>query len=304
MQQLLHQLCRSRIPGLNTLRAGSRAIGRSRCQASLSAAATAGPLPGEVVVICGASKGIGLEVARQCLAAGALVAAIGRTAETSSGLATLAESPQGASRLLRISCDATDEEQLEGAAAAVRGRFGRADAVLSSVGMLSDPTGQVSVRQMPERSLQQVTAEQLLMNFKLNALAPALTAKHFMPLLLHAQRQAGAQQGVFASLSARVGSIGDNKKGGWYSYRASKAAQNQLLRTLAHETNRSRVGPIVLMLHPGTVDTDLSKPFHGVVTWELFPVERAASQLLDIIFRATPADNGKFLDWKGEEIPW
>jgi NAD(P)-dependent dehydrogenase (short-subunit alcohol dehydrogenase family) len=135
--------------------------------------------------------------------------------------------------------------------------------------------------------------------FALNAFAPILLASALLPLL---------DQGhpcVFASLSARVGSIGDNRLGGWYVCRASKAAQNQLLRTFALELARRNHQATCLLLHPGTVDTPLSAPFQGRVPAErLFTPDRAARHLLDIIAGAMPRDNGRFLAWDGQPIPW
>ena len=119
------------------------------------------------------------------------------------------------------------------------------------------------------------------------------------------QLLAHADRAVFASLSARVGSIEDNRLGGWYAYRASKAAQNMYTRTLAIEWARSRRNVICVALHPGTTDTDLSRPFQGnVPEGKLFGVERTVAQLLAVIDRLQPADTGQFLAWDGERIPW
>ena len=113
------------------------------------------------------------------------------------------------------------------------------------------------------------------------------------------------QPGVIASLSARVGSIADNGLGGWYSYRAAKAAQNQLMRTLAVELKRSHPKLAVLQLHPGTVDTPLSGPFKArVPAGKLFTPELAAAQLLQVIEASTIADSGRFLAYDGSEIAW
>ena len=110
---------------------------------------------------------------------------------------------------------------------------------------------------------------------------------------------------VFASLSARVGSIGDNRLGGWYAYRAAKAAQNQFMRTFAIELRRANPAAACLLLHPGTVDTPLSRPFQsGVEPGRLFAPELAAGHLLAVIASATPADSGRFLAWDGQAIPW
>lgn len=110
---------------------------------------------------------------------------------------------------------------------------------------------------------------------------------------------------MIANLSARVGSIGDNRLGGWYSYRSSKAALNQLTKTMSIELGRKGRKVASLLLHPGTCDTDLSAPFQrNVAPEKLFTRERGVRQLLDIIDRATMEDNGKFYAWDGSEIPW
>ena len=109
----------------------------------------------------------------------------------------------------------------------------------------------------------------------------------------------------FSSLSARVGSISDNKIGGWYSYRASKAAQNQFLKTLSIEWRRKFPLSIVSILHPGTVDTKLSKPFQATVPkYKLFTTYQSCGYLIDIISEQKPSDSGKFLAWDSSIIPW
>eukprot|EP00966_Prymnesium_polylepis_P233330 5396297-Prymnesium_polylepis.1 len=162
---------------------------------------------------------------------------------------------------------------------------------------------------MPERSLRAVSADWMLRNFLVNAVGPTLLAKHFSPLLsagARARSQGGLVRAhsVFASLSARVGSIGDNRLGGWHSYRVSKAAQNQALRTAAVEL--SPRGIIVLALHPGTVATGLSAPFSEMAAekYDIFPADRAATQLLDVVDGAEPEDSGSFFAWDKSPIPW
>ena len=109
---------------------------------------------------------------------------------------------------------------------------------------------------------------------------------------------------VFAALSARVGSISDNQIGGWHAYRASKAALNMLIRNFAIEQARRNEDAIIVSLHPGTVDTALSKPFQrGVPDQQLFTAEQSANYLLDVTSALTPADSGKAFDWAGKEIP-
>ncbi|MEN2786584.1 SDR family NAD(P)-dependent oxidoreductase [Sphingomonas qilianensis] len=150
----------------------------------------------------------------------------------------------------------------------------------------------------PEKSMREFDPAWLARNFTINTIGPALVAKHFLPLMTKGQR------GVFAALSARVGSITDNKLGGWYGYRASKAALNMMLRTLAIEERRRNERSIVVGLHPGTVDTALSKPFQGnVQPGHLFDPGRAAVQLLDVIDGLKVPDSGKVFAWDGTEVP-
>lgn len=149
----------------------------------------------------------------------------------------------------------------------------------------------------PEKALRELDPEWLARNYAVNAIGPALVAKHFLPLMPKSSRA------VFAALSARVGSISDNALGGWHSYRASKAALNMLVRNLAIEERRRNERMIVAALHPGTVDTPLSRPFQGnVQPGRLFDPERAALQLLDVIEELKPKDSGKLFDFEGNEI--
>ena len=150
-----------------------------------------------------------------------------------------------------------------------------------------------------KKKLDDVAPEHLARSFRVNATGPLLVAKHVHPLLRH-ERKA-----VLATLSARVGSIGDNRLGGWYGYRASKAAQNMVVRTVAVELARKAKNAIVMALHPGTVDTGLSAPFQrNVPPGKLFEVERAARQLLAIVDRADASYHGTFRAWDDTEIPW
>lgn len=151
----------------------------------------------------------------------------------------------------------------------------------------------------PEKSLTALRRDSLLQSFSLNTFAPILLIQALLPLLRHKSPR------VLATLSARVGSISDNKLGGWYAYRASKAAQNQMFRTLSIELRRTQPTAACVLLHPGPVDTLLSRPFQANVPAEkLFTPQRAASQLLDIIGQLTPHDSGCFIAWDGTDIPW
>jgi len=151
----------------------------------------------------------------------------------------------------------------------------------------------------PEKRLQHISKENLIQSFSINAFAPILLAKsieEFIPKdsLFN-----------FASISARVGSIGDNKTGGWYSYRAAKSAQNQLLKSLSIEWRRKFPKSIITLLHPGTVNTNLSKPFQRFVPEnKLFSTEKASTYLIELLINQKPEDSGKFFAWDGLEIPW
>lgn len=150
----------------------------------------------------------------------------------------------------------------------------------------------------PEKALRDLDPAWLAEVYAVNAIGPALVAKHFLPIMCKEKR------GAFVALSARVGSISDNQLGGWHGYRASKAALNMVIRNLAIEERRNSRN-IVAALHPGTVDTALSRPFQGnVQPGRLFDPERAALQLLDVIEGLKLSDSGKLFDYDGNEIPF
>ena len=245
------------------------------------------------ILVTGASSGIGFAMVRALLGNPGVgwVAAVSRSATRSDTLLALKNSDP--ERLMVFDADLTAENDLERLADAVVKRVGRMHLVINAAGLLH------SEGLRPEKAVEQVTMSSLQRVFAINAFAPILLARALMPLLEH------GDPAVFASLSARVGSIGDNRSGGWYAYRASKAAQNQLLKTLSIEMARRNRRSCCVLLHPGTVDTPLSAPFQARVAPEkLFAAERAARQLLDIIARCTPALSGRFIAWDGSDVPW
>ncbi len=150
---------------------------------------------------------------------------------------------------------------------------------------------------MPEKKLSQIDATQLAHSFAVNAIGPALLIKHFLPRLARDSRA------VFATLSARVGSIADNRAGGWYSYRASKAALNQLVRTSAIELARTHREAVCVALHPGTVATPLSGPF-AKSGLDVQPPELAAERMLAVLDALTPEQSGLLIDYRGEVVPF
>lgn len=184
--------------------------------------------------------------------------------------------------------DVTDEASIAAAAARIGGP---PDLVIIATGLLHERG------RMPERALRELDAARLARQFEVNTIGPALCLKHFAPLLPRDRPAA------IAALSARVGSIADNRSGGWYGYRASKAALNMIVKCAAIELSRRAPMALCVALHPGTVDTCLSQPFQARVPAErLFPRDRAARQLLTVIEGLTPAETGRVFAWDGQEI--
>lgn len=248
-----------------------------------------------VALVQGASRGIGLGLVR-CLLEDSKVDTVwasSRDPFSSEGLGDL--SAEHGSRLMLVGMDILDEDAIAAAAHKIEQAHGRLDLLLNVTGLLHD----ASTGMAPERSLRDLNLAHMRRSFEVNAIGPALVIKHMHGLMRHGQRA------VIANLSARVGSIGDNHLGGWYGYRASKAAQNQITRTASIELGRKAPKLLCVALHPGTVDTSLSEPFQGNVKPEkLFDVPRAAAQLLDVLDGLGPEDTGTFWDWAGEEVPW
>ena len=185
-----------------------------------------------------------------------------------------------------IDFDADGSVAEAAAAVAVQGPF---HLVINAAGLLHTP------QFMPEKKLADLNEAQLLATLRANTIGPALVLRHFAPLL-------DAQRGVLAVLSAKVGSIEDNRLGGWYSYRASKAALNMLLKTAAIECQRKQPQAVLVALHPGTVSSALSQPFRGAEIGR--PAEQAAAELLAVIDGLTPADTGRFIAYDGAPLPW
>ena len=231
-------------------------------------------------VVVGATGGIG-------------AALVGRMAEAGLEVRAFTRRPGlAAGRIVAGTIDVTDEASIEQACDEL-GDASPVRLVIVASGLLHDAA------QQPEKSLRALDAAALARAFAVNAIGPALVAKHMIPLMPREGRA------VFAVISARVGSIADNRLGGWYGYRASKAALNQLVRTTAIEVARTRPETIVVALHPGTVETKLSAPFRGgVAADKLFTPDVAAGHLLGVISRLAPADSGGFFAWDGQPIPF
>lgn len=220
---------------------------------------------------------------------------IGATGGIGAALADALDADPACANVVRLgrstlpSIDVTDEASLAAAASdlAASGPF---HLIITAVGVLHDGTLN------PEKSLRALNPAQMALSYAVNAIGPALVIKHFAPLLPKSGRS------VHATLSARVGSIGDNRLGGWYSYRAAKAGLNQLVHSAAIEIGRTRPDAVVLALHPGSVATKLTGPFNP--NHDVFSPDDAAKRLLAVIADATPAHSGQFLAYDGSIIPW
>ena len=220
----------------------------------------------ERILIIGASGGIGAALAAVGVARGSEVVGLSRS---------------------RDGFDVTDEASIEVRLGALSGQF---DAIIVATGAL-EVAGAA-----PEKTVKALDPAAFLAQMQVNALGPLLVLKHGLRLLPKERR------GVFAALSARVGSIGDNRLGGWYSYRAAKAALNQGLRTAAVEVARTHPKAVIAALHPGTVQTEFTEKYLG--RHPAVPPEEAAANLWRVIDGLEAQDTGCFRDWRGEVVEW
>ncbi|UZJ57362.1 hypothetical protein CBS101457_006682 [Exobasidium rhododendri] len=305
-----------------------------------------------VAVIVGSSQGIGLQLARIYLSqTGMQVVALSRNSksakeailDTSTNVPFISQANRNVDltseeafkhfkakdsssifdkdRLTAIDVDVIDEESIRKASEQVKSAFGK-----DSVRLIFNVAGKLKV----EKSLAQVEYEEMLSQFQMNTFAPLLAMKHFTPLLQSSKTLSSMDdlshgllpehQNIVANMSARVGSINDNHKGGWYSYRASKAAQNQITRTASLEMAMRKVPAICVGLHPGTVRTDLSKGFTGGSGAKQddrekeetaarrqkgeFEADESASLLTGVISRLTEKDGGLIWDYAGKQVPY
>lgn len=190
-----------------------------------------------------------------------------------------------------VTADLLDEASVEAAVASFA-QVGTIDTAIVATGTLHNGSRQ------PEKTMRQIDSAALADVFAVNCIGPALVAKHLLPAMPRKGRA------VFAAISARVGSISDNRLGGWHAYRASKAALNMLLKTLSIEWQWRNADAICVGLHPGTVDTDLSKPFQrGVLPEKLFTPEYSAARMLDVLADVSPEDSGAVFAYDGTPVP-
>lgn len=279
-----------------------------------------------VAIIQGTGSGIGAQLARQYLArTGLQVVALSRDSSRAKE-AILSTSYAGgpdsskvdSERLHTFSLDSGSEESYSKVAEQVKSRFGE-----NSLKALWNVNGILRA----EKNLSQISQEDLLESFKVNTFSHLLGFKHFVPFIPRGAAAKEIEEGksedlskgvlpsdlsIVASLSARVGSIGDNQKGGWYSYRSSKAALNQLVKTLSKELELRSVPAIAVALHPGTVRSELSKNFTGGAGSDKplsndkgeYEAYEAAENLVNVVSKLKKSDNGTFRDYKNDKIEW
>ena len=236
-------------------------------------------------VIVGASGGLGAELAEQC-----------RTSGLVEHLVLLSRSkPRDIAQGEHwFPLELEDESSISDASSATEAITRKINLIIVATGILHD-----SAEIKPEKAWRDIEPSSLEQVFRINAFGPALVAKHFLPLLTTKRKS------VFAAVSARVGSISDNRLGGWYSYRASKSALNMFIRSFSIELARRNPMAACVGVHPGTVDTALSKPFQsGVRADALFSPTESARHILSVLDSIDAADSGNLLAWDGSKIPF
>ncbi len=189
--------------------------------------------------------------------------------------------------------DVTEDASLEAFARYLKTQEGGIDLTIHAAGILHEENID------PEKSFAQCNARNLKRLFEVNSVGPLMVAAALLPA--HSRKR----RFTFAALSAMVGSIGDNRLGGWYGYRASKTALNQFVKTLANECRVKYPRASIVAIHPGTTDTDLSRPFQrNVKPGKLYSAEQSASRILNVLKDIGSEESGQFLNWDGSQIPW
>jgi len=270
-----------------------------------------------VFVVSGASRGIGLQFVSSLLdrTQGKIIACV-RSPATADQLNSITSQTD---RLEVLPLDLEDQSTIDALALRITKKYQRIDALFNVAGILGDGISTPG----PERSLASIERDWFEKSLAVNVVGPTLLVKALSPLMRTRSKrgikiddvdeESGKQlvvipptdrpPTVIVNLSARVGSISDNQLGGWYTYRSSKSALNQMTRTMAHELKRQ--GTHIIALHPGTTNTDLSKPFQkNVPDGRLFPVEFTVEKLLDVVDSLMEENNGGFYDWAGKALPF
>ncbi len=244
------------------------------------------------ILIIGAGGGIGQAFTQLFLTQGKQVIASVREPEAKKHASLRRLQQSHRDQLSLYTMDITQQESIEQCFSSIASVTDRLHLILNCSGLLHSASVQ------PEKRLEEANQTQLFESFAVNSIGPLLIARYALPLLRHDEIS------ILATLSARVGSISDNRLGGWYGYRASKAAQNMITKTVAIELKRRSPSSICVGLHPGTVDTGLSKPFQsGVSATQLKTPDESVAHLSKVLDQLQPHDSGKVFAWDGIEIP-
>jgi NAD(P)-dependent dehydrogenase (short-subunit alcohol dehydrogenase family) len=239
-------------------------------------------------IVFGSSRGIGHSLVKALLLRSSELNVYAVSIEPSSDLKQLEKKY---SRLKLIKCDPTHEDELKAFSDTLQGQ--KIDLIINCIGRLHGDDFQ------PEKSLNDINLDKLMDDFKINSIVTPLIAKHFKKQLRH------KNYSLFVAISAKVGSIQDNGIGGWYGYRASKAALNMFLKNIAIEFKRGNYNTSVIAIHPGTTKTELSKPFINNTPYKLHTADETAQNILEVL---TTIDFKKSLDnfssWDKKQIPW
>jgi len=239
-------------------------------------------------VVIGANRGIGLAITQALLANGHLVRLYASYRRADNADALLSSRDK---RLLPCRLDICETEDIRQLAEQIKRNEDQPDFVVHCAGILHE------AGVMPEKTLGQCDKDAIGRVFEVNSIGPLMLAKSIIPLMPRRSRA------HFTVLSAMVGSISDNRLGGWYAYRASKAALNQFMRTLAIECRRSHPGLCITAIHPGTTDTALSRPFQAnVQEGKLYTPQQSAARILGVVFGSTAEQSGQFVNWDGKPI--
>jgi len=239
-------------------------------------------------VVVGASRGIGLAITKALLGNTRIKRVYASYRQPVSATELLALTDE---RLHPFQLDVTEATDIRQLVQLIKQDEGCPDFVIHCAGILHEKGIQ------PEKALNQCDADSLKRLFEVNSIGPLMLARALIPLM---PRRRNAH---FTVLSAMVGSIADNRLGGWYAYRASKAALNQLMRTLSIECRRTHPGLCITSIHPGTTDTGLSRPFQAnVKTGKLYTPEQSACRILHVVGQSTAEQSGQFVNWDGEPI--
>lgn len=251
------------------------------------------PAKNGVRLVVGASRGIGLALLKSQLRNSSVTRMIATHRPGSDTRELKALGQQWGNRLTLVPLDVANDDSLQEFSAFMQDCEGGIDLAIHAAGILHEDGIQ------PEKSYAQCNAANLKRLFEVNSVGPLMVAGAVLPA------QARKRPFVFAALSAMVGSISDNRLGGWYGYRASKTALNQFIRTLANECRSKYPNASIVAIHPGTTDTSLSRPFQqSVKPGKLYSTGQTASRILSVIDNLTAQDSGQFINWDGSRIPW